>query len=41
MGVDNLELVDTDVVIGPTRVKVVTSLVPCEGCATKVLLRLE
>jgi hypothetical protein len=32
-----LELVDTDVVVGPAGVKVVTSLVPCEGSATEVL----
>jgi len=36
----DLKLVDTDVVIGPAGVKVVTGLVPCEGGATKVLLGL-
>ena len=35
-----LELVDTDVGIGPAGVKVVTSLVPCKGGATEVLFGL-
>jgi len=37
----DLELVDADVVVGPAGVEQATGLVPCEGSATELLLRLE